>query len=250
MAVNTNEKLTNLGALRNLAERIEAGFATKAEVSAVSGKVDKIKVPTAVSELANDAGYQKAAEVKSAVDAAIDQFAKDVTDNDTVDTFKELVDYAAKHKGEAASMAADILQSQNDIDALEALVGDESVAKQIADAIEAEGAVKSVTHSETNGNVTVDGSEVVVYTHPTSKAGAKTAGFYKITTDATGHVTAATAVTAEDITKLGIPAQDTTYDDATQSVHGLMSTDDKTKLDGMEVASEDEVGAMLTEVFG
>ena len=44
------------------------------------------------------------------------------------------------------------------------------------------------------------------YVHPTSAAGAKTAGLYKITTDANGHVTAATAVDKADITTLGIPA--------------------------------------------
>lgn len=49
------------------------------------------------------------------------------------------------------------------------------------------------------------------YTHPTSAAGAKASGLYKITTDANGHVTAASAVAKADITALGIPAQDTTY---------------------------------------
>lgn len=44
------------------------------------------------------------------------------------------------------------------------------------------------------------------YVHPTSAAGAKTAGLYKITTDTNGHVTAATAVGKADITALGIPA--------------------------------------------
>lgn len=44
------------------------------------------------------------------------------------------------------------------------------------------------------------------YVHPTSAAGAKAAGLYKITTDANGHVTAATVVAKTDITALGIPA--------------------------------------------
>ena len=50
------------------------------------------------------------------------------------------------------------------------------------------------------------------YTHPTSAAGAKSSGLYKITTDANGHVTAATAVTKKDITGLGIPGSDTNTD--------------------------------------
>lgn len=47
------------------------------------------------------------------------------------------------------------------------------------------------------------------YTHPSYTA--KSSGLYKVTVDATGHVSAATAVAKSDITALGIPAQDTTY---------------------------------------
>ena len=43
------------------------------------------------------------------------------------------------------------------------------------------------------------------YVHPTHTAHS-TSGLYKITVDALGHVTSATAVTKDDITKLGIPA--------------------------------------------
>lgn len=50
------------------------------------------------------------------------------------------------------------------------------------------------------------------YIHPASSAGAKSSGLYKITTDANGHVTAATAVTKKDITGLGIPESDTNTD--------------------------------------
>ena len=47
------------------------------------------------------------------------------------------------------------------------------------------------------------------YVHPTYTAHA--AGLYKITNDATGHVSVAAAVTKADITALGIPGQDTVY---------------------------------------
>lgn len=43
------------------------------------------------------------------------------------------------------------------------------------------------------------------YVHPTSAAGAKASGLYKVATDAQGHVTGAAAVTKSDITALGIP---------------------------------------------
>ena len=47
------------------------------------------------------------------------------------------------------------------------------------------------------------------YSHPTYTS--KSSGLYKITVDGTGHVSGTTAVTKSDITALGIPAQDTTY---------------------------------------
>ena len=71
------------------------------------------------------------------------------------------------------------------------------------------------------------------YTHPTSAAGAKASGLYKVQTDANGHVIGAVNVVKGDITALGIPAQDTTYVDATTGASGLMSAADKTKLDGI-----------------
>ena len=74
-------------------------------------------------------------------------------------------------------------------------------------------------------------------------------GLYKVTVDASGHVTDASAVQKSDITGLGIPSQDTTYEKATQQKDGLMSKEDKIKLDGMVVAENDEVTEMLNEVF-
>lgn len=49
----------------------------------------------------------------------------------------------------------------------------------------------------------------------TNKGSAFASGLYKITTNSEGHVTAATAVAKSDITALGIPAQDTTYESKT-----------------------------------
>lgn len=86
------------------------------------------------------------------------------------------------------------------------------------------------------------------YVHPTHTAAAS--GLYKVTVDALGHVTATTKVTKNDITALGIPGQDTTYPEATTAKAGLMSAADKSKLDGMTIATDAEVSEMLTEVFG
>ena len=87
------------------------------------------------------------------------------------------------------------------------------------------------------------------YKHPASAVGAKESGLYKITTDENGHVIGADAVVKTDITGLGIPESDTTYEEATRSLHGLMSADDKKKLDGIDIATSEEVEAVLDEVF-
>ena len=143
---NTNEKLLKLGALKEFAERASDEYASKKEFNTLSGKVDNlvtaggepnkiekikvngseqtiseadksvdIKVPTKVSDLDNDSKFQKDTEVKATVDAAINKFMTDVSDDDTVNTYKELVDYAAEHKGEAATMAGDIAKNKSAI---------------------------------------------------------------------------------------------------------------------------------------
>ena len=70
-----------------------------------------------------------------------------------------------------------------------------------------------------------------VYTHPMYDT--KSNGLYKITVDDTGHVSDVSTVTKTDITALGIPAQDTTYSEATTTSAGLMSATDKSRLDGL-----------------
>ncbi len=93
-----------------------------------------------------------------------------------------------------------------------------------------EGATK-VEASGTNGKVKVNGSDVTVYNHPSHSALAS--GFYKVTVDSSGHVTAGSKVTKSDITALGIPSENTTYSVASASADGLMSKSDFSKLAGV-----------------
>lgn len=74
--------------------------------------------------------------------------------------------------------------------------------------------------SNTNGNVKINDAETVVYTHPAYTA--KVSGLYKVTVDAQGHVSAAAAAAKTDITALGIPGQDTTYDEFSTGNAGLV----------------------------
>ena len=69
------------------------------------------------------------------------------------------------------------------------------------------------------------------YSHPSDTA--RSSGLYKITVDATGHVSDVTAVSKADITGLGIPSTNTTYSVATTSANGLMSSTDKTNLNSL-----------------
>ena len=71
------------------------------------------------------------------------------------------------------------------------------------------------------------------YQHALNKGQAYSSGLYKITSNSEGHITNATVVVKSDITNLGIPGQDTTYNVATTSSNGLMSSADKSKLDGL-----------------
>lgn len=85
------------------------------------------------------------------------------------------------------------------------------------------------------------------YVHPSYTA--QDSGLYKITVDATGHVSAVTAVAKADITALGIPSTNTTYADATQSTHGLMSTADKKKLDAFGAANTYALKSDITAMY-
>lgn len=85
------------------------------------------------------------------------------------------------------------------------------------------------------------------YVHPAYTPQAS--GLYKVTVDATGHVSAAAAAAKEDITALGIPGQDTTYAPATASANGLMSAADKSKLDGFGTADTYALKSDLSSVY-
>lgn len=174
---------------------------------------------------------------------------------ESLDTLAEIAAWIQAHPGDAAAMNAAITALQAVVDGLGTDEGDSyttviaAIDAKIAAALAgiSDGATK-VEASETNGNIKIDGAETPVYVHPTTTEAA--AAFRKVGNDAAGHVVLGDAITKEDITGLGIPAQDTTYTAATQSAAGLMSSADKTKLDGMELATDEEVTAMLDEVFG
>lgn len=270
MAYN-KEKLTKLEALKELAQRVEQEYATKESVTELSGRVDELEtaggepnviekvkvngveqqvsekavditVPTKVSELNNDSQFQTNTEVAQAIQTAIAKTGhasfKKVDAVPEVESAEENVMYLVmNNKTKHYDIYAKV---ENEV----VLLDDTTV--DLTNYVEKEEG-KGLS---TNDYTTEDKEKLAGlnnYTHPSYTQQAS--GLYKVTVDATGHVSAVQAVTKGDITALGIPAQDTTYSPATSKADGLMSKGDKEKLDGMEIASNEEVLEMLNEVF-
>lgn len=80
------------------------------------------------------------------------------------------------------------------------------------------------------------------YQHATAKGSAFASGLYKITTNAEGHVTAATAVTKSDITALGIPGSDTN----TNTTYTLTKSGSTITLEGSDGSSTSVTDANTT----
>lgn len=285
MAYN-EEKLARLKHLKQLAQKAKAesdAVATRVKalenVGAQANKIESIKVngtaqtidpdksvnitvPTKTSQLNNDSTFQTSAQVVAAINTAISKsghasFQKvdavpkaDAAQENilylVMNTTTKHYDIYAKIKGSSDSYTMELLDDTT---------------------VDLSGKVDKVAGKglSTNDYTTAEKTKLAgiaeganKYVHPSYTA--KTSGLYKVTVDATGHVSAVAAVTKGDITALGIPGQDTTYPEATTAKAGLMSAADKTKLDGMgatinkaiadHTATDAEVSEMLAEVFG
>lgn len=255
-------KLTKLAALKALAQKMSAELA---EVEAA--------IPTNVSQLTNDSGYQTSAQVTQAIQTAISKTG-----------------HASFQKADAVPEAE---SAQENI--LYLVMNPKTSHYDIYAKVENEVVLLDDTTVDLTGYVQKDGDKVLSdnnytdaeksklagiaenannYTHPAHDA--HESGFWKVTADAQGHVTSVEPVTKTDITNLGIPAQDTTYSDVTAGgASGLMTGSDKTKLDGIAegatkveassnpgyikvngaetpvvaIATDEEVTEMLNEVF-
>lgn len=94
---------------------------------------------TAIKTLNGDSTVDGSVDKKVA--DAINAFATQISDDGTINTYKEILNYIAEHNGDANEMMAAI-------DALETLVGDTAVATQIANAIAAENLAQYATDEE------------------------------------------------------------------------------------------------------
>lgn len=191
---------------------------------------------------------------------------------ESLDTLTEIANWIQEHPDDASAMNTAITKLNGIV---AGIGGEEDDYATVIAAIEGKltAALTVITAGDTNGHLDVNGTDVTVYTHPAHTA--KSSGLYKITVDAEGHVSEAEAVTKQDITGLGIPAQDTTYQKATAAADGLMSKEHFAKVEGIAanatkveasatpgsikingtdtavvtIATDTEVTEMLNEVF-
>lgn len=226
MAYDVN-KFVKVGHLKQEAEK------AKANDDALAKRIKTLEdsVPTKVSDLENDSKFQTEAEVATAIQTAKAESGhasfKKVDVVPTADEAEENLLYlvmnsTTSHYDIYALVSGEVvLLDDTTVDLTNYILKEEGKGLSTNDYTEDD---KSKLNSIEEG--------ANKYVHPSYTAQAS--GLYKVTVDASGHVSAAIPATKEDITALGIPGQDTTYDNILQG----------------EVATDVEVAEMLTEVFG
>lgn len=94
------------------------------DITALQGRADAVEAKATANAAAittlNGTGTGS---VKKQIDDAFNDFATKVTDDNVVNTYKELIDYCATHSAEAAEMAGDIDKNKTAIDTLSKFVG-------------------------------------------------------------------------------------------------------------------------------
>lgn len=296
-------KLTKLGHLKELANKIKSDYATKAELQAI-----QIPEYSVAKQATAEAGFlstyyltKGGAQVGEKINIPKDFLVNsaDIKTVETADTPYEgaqvgdlYIDFVINSKS-ADDTASHVYLPVNElVDAYTGGNGIEVSAQNLISAkidtananglgVTAAGFKLDVATASTAGAMSaadkakLDGIAEGAnnYTHPAHTA--HESGLYKVTVDAQGHVSGAEAATKEDITGLGIPAQDTTYQKATAEADGLMSKEHFAKVEGVAagatkveasttpgnikingsetpvvtIATDGEVAEMLAEVF-
>lgn len=296
-------KLTKLGHLKELANKIKSDYATKAELQAI-----QIPEYSVAKQATAEAGYlstyyltKDGAQVGEKINIPKDFLVNsaDILEVETADDPYEgaqvgdlYIDFVINAKGGGDTATHIYLPVNELVDAYTGGNGIEVSAQNLISAkidtananglgVTAAGFKLDVATASTAGAMSaadkakLDGIAEGAnnYTHPAHTA--HESGLYKVTVDAQGHVSGAEAATKEDITSLGIPAQDTTYQKATAKADGLMSKEHFAKVEGVAagatkveasttpgnikingsetpvvtIATDGEVAEMLAEVF-
>lgn len=126
-----------LNALKTRMTTAEGSIKTNADdIDALEGRADAVEAKaTANAAAITTLNGEGAGSVKKQIDDAFNDFATKVSDDNVVNTYKELVDYCATHSSEAAEMAGNIAKNATAISALEKFVGKLPEGTSAADVI-------------------------------------------------------------------------------------------------------------------
>lgn len=190
------------------------------------------------------------------IDDAFNDFATKVTDDGVVNSYKELIDWAAEHGAEATEMAAGISENKTAIANLKAFVGElpegatsTTVVAYIAEAI----AALSIGDYAKAADLTAAVARIsALEAKKVSESDLDDALAEKVNAAAEGNHSHSNKDVLDGITAAKVAAWDAKAEttEATATAAGLMSAADKAKLDGIEFATDAEVEAMLDDVFG
>ena len=173
----------------------------------IAKKADTTTIPNKVSELTNDSNYQTEEQVNNTV---ITEIAKVVADApEDLNTLKEMSDWIAGHENDASAMNSAISDNKTAITALQTSKADKSeIPTTIAELTDSADYAKKTD---------------IPTTLPANGGNADTVNGHTVGIDVPENA----------------KFTDTTYSDATQIEHGLMSVDDKKKLDGLKKYTPD-----------
>lgn len=182
------------------------------------------KEPSKPTYIASEVG----ADEQGAADIALSD-AKSYTDTkisdlvngapETLDTLKEIADVIEENDSiiDTLNSAIGEKADKNDLNAhiydttvhvTSTEKSDWNTAKTHAESAHARMDATKVEHSSINGNIKIDGVETRVYSHPVGYP-SRDLGLYKVGIDMDGHVFSCEPIVKNDITKLGIPNENT-----------------------------------------
>ena len=181
----------------------------------IAKKADTTTIPNKVSELTNDSNYQTEEQVNNTV---ITEIAKVVADApEDLNTLKEMSDWIAGHENDASAMNSAISDNKTAITALQTSKADKSeIPTTIAELTDSSDYAKKTD---------------IPTTLPANGGNADTVNGHTVGIDVPENA----------------KFTDTTYSDATQIEHGLMSVDDKKKLDGLKKYTPDGTTITIDE---
>lgn len=218
--------------------------------------IKSVELPTKVSDLENDAGYQTASDLQSAINAAVAavlRYKGTKADVESLPATGNAVGDVWHVESNTAEYAWNGTEWEPLGGSIQASVSWSDIAGKPVEfppePHEHDAATQDAAgFMSQSDKIKLDGiaSGANAYVHPSGTQ--VSSGLYKIATDGGGHVKGAVQVVKADITGLGIPAQDTTYGAATTTSAGLMSAADKSKLNGLE-AIQGMTTAEIDELF-